>query len=339
TATIGFVLVGARDDLGYNQAIWDGIDAVARSFPDNQILRVENVPEEHDALVGALEDLIDRGARILFATSFGYRDAAFEVARRHPDVVVLHQGGTEPPPGRGNFGTYFGAHYEPLYLAGIAAGAATETGRLGFVVAFPIAATFLNVDAFMLGARSVRPDATVTVEFTKDWCDPSIQLAAATRLRSGGVDVIAQHQDCTRTILEYTEANGMYAVGYHTDGSEVAPRAWLAGAVWRWGPLYVDEVTTVLRGKFTGSPFDGDYRTQFAGPDSVLDLASLNAALPADAAAAIREGEERFARGATPFDGPVTDREGRVRVPPGARLTESQVDTVDWFVEGVLGSP
>lgn len=242
---VGFVFVGARDDLGYNQAAWEGSEAVAEAFPDIEVLRAENVPETA-AAEHAMERMIDQGASVLFATSFGYLASAAAVARRHPRVVVVHQGGVKEVPGLANLGTYYGAVYEPVYEAGIAAGAATKTGKLGFVAAFPIPATFNNVNAFTLGARSVNPLATTSVIFTGAWCDPVAQSKAARALLRQGIDGLTQHQDCTRTVLEAAEAAGAFSVGYHYDGSEVAPRGWLAGSVWAWGHLFVDIVR--LRG-------------------------------------------------------------------------------------------
>ena len=55
----------------------------------------------------------------------------------------------------------------------MAAGAPRRAGKLGFVVAFPISQTLLNINAFQLGARSVNPNATTTVVFTGNWCDPA----------------------------------------------------------------------------------------------------------------------------------------------------------------------
>lgn len=337
-APIGFILVGARDDLGYNQAVWEGADALARRFPDHPVLRSEGVSEDPAEARAALEALIDRGARILFATSFGHLAAAYEVAKDHPEVYVLHQGGIEPTPRLPNLGTFFGAHYEPEYLAGIAAGAATETGRLGYVVAFPIPATFLNVNAFTLGARGVRPGVTVEVAFTQDWCDPAAQRAAAEQLLARDVDVLAQHQDCTRTILEIAERAQVKTVGYHADGSEVAPTAWLTGAVWQWGELYSDIVTAILAGEFTGGPYDGDFRSSLGAQNSVLALASLAPSVSNATRRQIAEAERAFAGGATPFDGPIVDRAGTVRVHAGERLPARDLDRVDWFVEGVRGA-
>ncbi|MGZ4681523.1 MAG: BMP family ABC transporter substrate-binding protein, partial [Acidimicrobiales bacterium] len=158
---IGFIMVGPKDDYGYNQAVYEGSQAVGKANPDLKILTAENVPETPDA-ERTMEDMITQGAKIIFATSYGHLAAAEAVAARHPDVVIVHQGGltTDPLP---NFGTYFGTVYEPVYLAGIAAGKATKTNKLGYVYAFPITQTIENIDAFELGAQSVNPQAQTFV--------------------------------------------------------------------------------------------------------------------------------------------------------------------------------
>lgn len=334
--TAGFIFVGARDDLGYNQAAWEGSEALARALPDVRILRVENVPEDAGA-VTALENLIDQGASVLFATSFGHLDAAYQVARRHPEVTVLHQGGLEPRPRLDNFGTYFGTHSEALYLAGVAAGAATRTNQLSFVVAFPIPATFNNVNAFTLGARSVNPAVTTRVVFTQDWCQPEAQAAAAVELIRGGIDVIAQHQDCTRTILMAAEEAGVYSVGYHADGSEVAPKGWLAGAVWHWDDLYTDMVRSILDGTFGASPYNGDFRGSLAHGDNPFLLTEPGPSVTPATRERMSAERDALASGGSPFEGPVVDRAGTVRVPVGAMLSGADLDKMDWFVEGVVG--
>lgn len=334
--TVGFVFVGARDDLGYNQVAWEGSESLARAFPDVEVLRVENVPET-DAATKAFEDLIDRGATILFATSFGYLDAAYEVAGEHPEVTVLHQGGVEPEPGLDNFGTFFGAHSEAMYLAGVVAGATTATEKLGFVAAFPIPATYSNVNAFTLGAQSVNPRVTTEVRFTGDWCAPDLQDELAGGLLEAGADVLAQHQDCTRTILELAEEAGAWSVGYHADGSEVAPRGWLLGAVWVWDDLYIDLVDEVLAHTFVTSPYNGDFRGTFAGGDSPFIVTEPGPAVSEAARAALEEARSRLVRGGSAFMGPIVDREATLRVPSGEALDAHDLDSMDWFVAGVTG--
>ena len=199
-----------------------------------------------------MEDMISKGAKIIFATSYGHLDPAAKVAAAHPDVVVDPAGQPDQGHRAANFGTYFGTVYEPVYLAGIAAGKATKSNKLGYVYAFPITQTTENIDAFQLGAASVNPAVQTYTVATSDWCNPAKQAEAANSLLSEGVDVITQHQDCTKTIIEKTEAAGAFTVGYHADGSALAPKGWLTGSEWAWGPLYVDIVKTTLAGDFTG---------------------------------------------------------------------------------------
>lgn len=331
---IGFILVGDRTDLGYNQAAWEGLEAVARAFPSHQVIGLEDIPET-DAATDALEDLVDRGAEILFATSFGHLDQAYEVASRHEDVVVVHQGGVEPEPGLANFGTFFGAHSEAMYRAGIAAGGRTESGRLGFVVAFPIPATFNNVNAFLLGARRITPDATVDVVFTDSWCDPTTQAEAAEQLIASGVDVIAQHQDCTETVLGAAEDAGIGAVGYHYDGSEVAPKAWLTGAIWIWEDLYIDIVATVLAGEFAGSQYDSDFRGTLAGGDNPFTLAEPGPTVDEPTLEIMEKAlvELRTGQRAV-FQGPLFVN-GEARVAESRRLSVTEIDAMDYFLDGV----
>lgn len=332
---VGFILVGEGDDLGYNQAVREGSEELARLDPDLDIRLVENVPET-DAAVEAMERLIDEGARVVFATSFGHRAAAEQVAADHPDVVVVHQGGAESELDLPNFGTYWGAHHELLYAAGIAAADATTSGTIGFVVAFPIPTTYVNVDAVTLGAQTVDPDIRVVVSYTQDWCDPAAQEVAYDALIEAGADVLALHQDCTRTLLERAEADGVGIVGYHADGSEVAPRNWLVGAVWEWGELFHGIVTAAMDGEFADSEYNGNYRGSLAGGDNPAVMTEPGPRVAPTTAAAMEAVLDRFRRGeARPFDGPLVDTAGQVRVPAGDHLGDVAADALDYFVAGV----
>ncbi len=334
---VGFVLVGARDDLGYNQAVWEGADAVARTFPEFDVLRIENVPED-DSAIDAMQSLVDDGAVVVFATSFGHLEAAVEVARRNPDVVVVHQGGIEPEP-LDNLGTFWGAQYQHVYLTGIAAGAATRSGTLGFVAAFPIPSTRANVNAFTLGARTVRPDVETVVTITEDWCDPQAQAEAVDSLLAAGADVLGFHQDCSGALLARAEAAGLPVVGLHEDGSEVASTTWLTGAVWDWRDAYVAIVEAALSGSFATSPYNGDWRGRLATGDSPLILTDPGPRVSPETDALMAEQLARLVDGGAVFVGPLRDADGNEAVPRGGSLTVDEVDRMGWWLEGVTVVP
>ena len=334
---VGFIFVGPKDDFGYNQAAYDGSQAVAKAFPDLEVLTAENVPETDEA-TRVMEDMIAKGAKIIFATSYGHLDPAAKVAAAHPDVVVVQQGnlikGTIPA----NFGTYFGTVYEPVYLAGIAAGKATKTNKLGYVYAFPIPQTIANINAFELGAQSVNPAVQTFTVNTSNWCDPAKQAEAAKSLLDQGVDVITQHQDCTKTIIETTEAAGAMVVGYHADASGARPQGLahrlgveLGTALHRHRQdragrrLHRQQVQRQLPGRaedgdnpFVQSKFGPSVTRRDQGPD--------------------RHGPGRdLPPDGSPFTGPVIAQDGKVIFAAGTTPDYVAIEGPTFFVQGVVG--
>lgn len=332
-SAVGFIFVGARDDYGYNQAAYIGSQAVEEAFPDLKVLRVENVPETAEA-ERVMEQMINDGAKIIFPTSYGHLDPALNVAARHPDVAFFHQGGLKTAE---NLGTYFGTIWEPVYLAGVAAGKMTKTNKLGYIVSVPIPQVLLNVNAFQRGAQSVNPNVTTTVVFTGSWCDPGQQANAANSLIDGGVDVLTQHQDCTKTVIETAERRGAMSVGYHADASSLAPEGWIVGSIWNWPDLFVNMTKTALEGQFDGSMYDGKYRGTLA--DGTVMLTDFGKNVPDDVKALVGEMKQAIIDGALhPFAGPVKKQDGEVVFAEGVIPTIDELESMDWFVEGVIGT-
>ncbi|MGN7455337.1 BMP family ABC transporter substrate-binding protein [Paenibacillus pasadenensis] len=332
-SAVGFIFVGTKDDYGYNQAAYLGSQAVEKAFPDLKVLRSENVPETAEA-ERVMEQMIKDGAKIIFPTSYGHLEPALNVAKRHPDVAFYHQGGLKTA---ANLGTYFGTIWEPVYLAGVTAGKMSKTGKLGYIVSVPIPQVLLNVNAFELGAKSVNPDATTSVVFTGSWCDPGQQANAVNSLLDGGADVISQHQDCSKTIVEAAERRGAMTVGYHADSSALAPKGWLTGSEWNWPDLFVDMVRTAADGGFKGSVYDGKYRGMLK--DDVVRLSTFGSAVPDEVKAFVEERKQEIVDGTLhPFAGPVKDQSGQERIAAGQAPTTDELEAMDYLVEGVVGS-
>lgn len=332
-SAIGFLYVGPCDDYGYNQAACAGADAVAAAFPDMEILEAENVPENQEA-ERVMETMIRQGAKIIFPTSYGHLDPALEVAKRHPDVIFMHQGGQKTAE---NLGTYFGTIWETVYLSGVAAGHMSETGKLGYIVAFPIPQVLLNINAFTLGARSVNPDATTTVVFTASWCDPGQQAEAVNSLVAQDVDVITQHQDCTKTIIETAERAGVMSVGYHADASTLAPEGWITGSIWDWSELYAAIVTSVEDGTWAGGPYSGNYRTGVA--EGSVKLAPFGKNVPQAVQDEIAALQAQLLSGEFfPFEGPIVDQNGVEQIAAGVRLSVGELESTNYLIEGVVGT-
>lgn len=336
---IGFITVGSTQDNGYNEAVADGANQLAKDNPAVKVKVVQNIPE-NDQVTDAMTSLVQQGAKVIFATSYGYFSYAQKFAAAHPDVVVLHQGGYIEGKPAANFGSYWGQAFETVSLGGMAAGAVTKSNKLGFVYAFPIPQTLANIDAFELGALKTNPNAKTYLVNTSSWCDVAKQKAAASALLGQGVDVLTQHQDCQTTVIQTAKAANAKVVGYHYNAQALDPSGWLTGSAWNWAPVYEDEVKTVLAGSFAGSKYNANWVGSYKDGDSPLTLAPLGTSVPADAKTKIDDALTALKGGTSVFDGSDKCQDGSPvfkGLAAGQAPTYDQINAISCLVQGVVG--
>jgi basic membrane lipoprotein Med (substrate-binding protein (PBP1-ABC) superfamily) len=324
---VGFLYVGSVDDAGYNQAAYQGQLAVAK-LPNVETIKAENVPENAEA-ERVMEQMIQQGATIIFPTSYGHLDPALKVAAKYPNVTFLHEGGLKTA---ANLGNFFGTIWQGQYLAGMAAGRQTKSNKLGFIAAFPIPQTLLNINAFELGAKSVNPAATTTVIFTGNWCDAGKNAEATKSLVDQKVDVVTQHQDCTIPVVQAAEKAGIMTVGYHADASKFAPNGWITAPVWDWSKLFPDLVTQIREGTYKANSYRGGLK------EGIVTLAPWGKNVPKIVQDEVMAAMEKMKTGdLSAFKGPVKDQDGKVRIKEGETPTVDQLEASDYLVEGVIG--
>ena len=122
-----------------------------------------------------------------------------------------------------NLSEYFGAAEDTVFLSGMAAGAASKSGNIGYVVAFPIPEVIRHANAFALGAQLTHPGAKVHLVWTNSWYDPTKEKKAAQSLVSQGADVLGQNVDSPAT-GQFAESQGIGWVGYDSDAKSFAPK-------------------------------------------------------------------------------------------------------------------
>ncbi|MEZ5138068.1 MAG: BMP family ABC transporter substrate-binding protein [Acidimicrobiales bacterium] len=326
-----WVFVGPINDGGWTQAHNAGREFVEEQLGDEvETTYKENVPEGPEAKQ-VMEDLIKDGNQIIFATSFGYGDAIAELAAEHPDVKFEHATGAETSE---NVATYDGASEDTIYLTGIAAGSAIpEGGSVGFVAPFPIPEVIRHINAFQLGVATNNPTATTKVVWTNTWFNPEDERKAADSLIEAGVDAIASGQDSPASGEAASEA-GLPFVGYDSDQSENLSDVWLTASLYDWGPYYTERVQAVMDGTWeTGSYYGGI-------ADGFVTLAPFGEKVSAEVQDQIETQKQAISDGDFyPLTGPLVDQDGEERVADGVKMTLDEILTMDWFIEGVEGSP
>lgn len=322
---VGFIYVGPVGDAGYTYAHDLGRKFLEEQVPGVKTIYMESVKEGTDD-ERALENLVQQGCKVIFATSFGYMDAVQKVAARHPDVIFEHCSGYKTSP---NAGTYFGRDYQARYLAGIVAGKATKSNTIGYVAAQTIPEVYRGIDAFTLGALSVNPKVKVKVNWTNTWYDPVKEKEAAKSLLEQGADVIAQHQD-TPAAMQAAEEAGKLALGYNSDMRKFAPKAVMTGPVWNWGPYYVNTVKAVMDKTWKMEQYWGSMK------EGIIDLGPYGPMVTEEVKALVAAKKQEINDGKfIVFNGPIKDNTGKVRVPAGSTMSDKDMLSMDWLVQGV----
>src|SRR4051794_20639275 len=330
---VAWIYVGPHNDAGWSQAHDDGRLAVQKAFGSKvQTTYKENIAPGPQ-LQQTVASLVQQGYKMIFGTSYGFFDK--KLAAKYPDVKFEQATGTDVA---SNLAEYFGAGEDTIFLSGMAAGAASKSGKLGLVVAFPIPEVIRHANAFTLGAQATHPGATVRLVWTLNWFDPAKEKKAAESLVSAGADVLGQNVDSPAT-GQLAQSKGIGWVGYDSNAQKFAPTSWLTAALYDWGVYYKKRVAQAMAGTWKSGFYYGNMNDGFTmlapfGP-------KVNAATKAKIAAkakAIRTGTFNV------FTGPLYDQSGKLRVQKGQTMKVLAGGTnslygMNWLVKGVIGSP
>ena len=329
---VGFVYVTPVGEAGWTYQHELGRRELERALGARvKTIAVESVAEGADA-ERVIRDLVaQQGARLVFATSFGYLEPALRVAAEFPQARFEHAGGYKTAP---NLATYDARYYEARWLAGWLAGKTSRSGVAGYVAAFPVPEVVQGLNAFALGMRAANPTATVRVVWLNTWFDPAKERDAAQALIDQGADVLTHHSAST-AVAQAAQANfarrGVRVVAYPSDMHAFAPDAQLAAIVHRWGAFYTRVAESVLAGTWTPTPVWGGIAS------GMVDVDAVAPGLAADVRAGLADRRAAIVAGTlVPFVAPLRDNHGTLRLARGA-LADAQIKTMDWLVEGVVG--
>ena len=156
-----------------------------------------------------------------------------QLYKKYPDVLFEQATGTQI---KKNQSEYFGAGEDTIYLSGMAAGAASKKGVIGYVVPFGIPEVVRHTNAFALGAQATHPGAKVKLIWTNAWYSPPKEAAAAKNLIAAGADVIGQNVDSPQAGV-VAESKGDPVGRLRLERAEVGAEAVADGGDVQLGPV------------------------------------------------------------------------------------------------------
>ena len=324
---VGFIYLGPVGDFGWTYQHDIARKAAQDHFDDKiKTSYIENVAEGPDS-EKVLNDLANSGHQLIFATSFGYMNYVVNAAKRHPKTFFEHATGYKRA---ANISTYNIRFYQARYVQGVIAGKLSKNGLAGYVGSVPVPEVVQGLNAFMLGMRSINPQARLKFILINSWYDPPKEGEAAKALMDQGCDILTQHTDSPAP-LQAAAARGVKAFGQSTDMAKFAPGTELTASTDNWGPYYIKRIGDALNGSWkstdTWGGFDSGLLTMSPFTNMPEDVAALATAMEND----VKTGKNAV------FTGPIKDQSGAVKVAAGKTMDDGELSSMQWLVEGIDG--
>ncbi|MBQ3423798.1 MAG: BMP family ABC transporter substrate-binding protein [Clostridia bacterium] len=260
TLKVGFIYKN-DESTPYTYNFMLAQEALEREYPGRvQVYTRSNVPDEET--MEPLRELVRAGCAVIFTNNNS--SDLIEAAREYPDVEFCQGAfaageGVQTPE---NYHTFYSAIYEGRYATGVVAGLklrdlidakviAPDEALVGYLGSFANPDVISGYTAFLLGVRSVAPEAVMRVRYTGTWNSYSREKAGAAQLIEEGCVIIAHHTDTIGPAVACEEAAAskrVFHVGYHESMTDIAPSTSLLSARTNWAVYVIGAVEALLEG-------------------------------------------------------------------------------------------
>ncbi|MCS7136367.1 MAG: BMP family ABC transporter substrate-binding protein [Nitrososphaerota archaeon] len=366
---VGYVYVGPVGDYGWSYGHDRGRKWADARFKNAESFYIESVPEAE--VIPAIENLLAKGCELIITTSFGFMDGTAEVAEKNPDKYFVHISGYRSGAAGNapqNMSSAFAEFYQLYYLCGLAAGAVTQTGVVGYVGAYPIPEVVRHINAYVLGAqyaykKRTGKDIKAHVTWLFGWVAPEqARLAASALIDDKNCDVLNYTEDTPAVLMvaeEYQKkGKKVWSFSHYSDMREYGPTAHLTGPVANWGPIYLDFYKMVATKTWYSVDIwsrVGDYmpwrwrqtieKSTAGREEGTVYLAPISPVIPSEYVNLIKQRYEEMkellfepfsVEGHDPEGKrPIRDQNGNIRIRPGERADRDALWSMDWLVEYV----
>ncbi len=363
--TFGMILVGPENDRGWSQAHFEAGKYIEETTGAKMIsLDTVNPADRPETSVEqVVNDMIDQGAQLIFATSDDMKDGIEAAAAEHPDVPMIWSSGdsawkdgeayrSDLP----NLGNIMGQMIFGKMIAGCAAALTSQTGSIAYLGPLINDETRRLASSVYLGAKycwenagNNPADLSMEVNWIGFWFNiPGVTLdptEVANGFYDGGADVVISGIDTTEALVvagQRTAAgDNVWGIPYDFVGScSEAPEVCLGVPYFNWGPSYVDVVESVINGSYASQfQWIGPDWSDINNPDTSMIGWVDGDALSGDVAGVLGEFIAGLGDGSINlFVGPLNYQDGSTFLAEGEVGTDTEIWYMKQLLEGMVGA-
>ncbi|MBR0473974.1 MAG: BMP family ABC transporter substrate-binding protein [Erysipelotrichaceae bacterium] len=269
-------------------------------------------------IVAAVEDAIEKGAKVVFATSAAHFNTIVRCAAEHKDVIffdcVINTSSNLVR-------TYYGRLFEVKFLLGILAAQLCDNHKIAYLTDYPIYGTISNLNAFALGAAAIDPQIKVHVYWVNDdW---------RKEIKKENISIISGYD-----VEEPNSENREFGV-FKLEDDKITN---YGAPIWNWGKYYEKIVAPIANGTFDYNINNDQSLFLWWG----LSHDVLNIKVSKDLSYYTRKTLSTYKdllkkELISPFDGELRSQNMVIRKQKSGRLSDHKIIAMDWLNDNVVG--
>jgi len=359
--SFGLLLVGPYNDHGWSQAHFDAGKYVEEKLPNAKMVYIDKVnPADRPGVTipQLVDDMVEKGAKLIIANSDDMKDGAREAAKMHPDVHFIHISGDDVLTGKApkNMSNLMGRMEYGKMMGGFAAAMTSQTGKIGYLGPLINEETRRLAASCYLGARyawekvlTKNPeDLKFKVTWIGFWFNIPGVTADPTQVAQSffdtGYDVVVSGIDTTEAVVVAQQkrqaGKTVWAVPYDYIGAcEGGDEICLGVPYFNWGPGYIDMIKSAMDGKWTSKwEWLEPAWTDINNPDSSSVGFAPGPALSGNVKKALDQFTADLGSGKIQlFKGPLNYQDGSAFLKDGEKATDKQIWYLKQLLEGMDG--
>ena len=352
----GLLLVGPYNDHGWSQAHYEAGKELEKELKGVKMIYIDKVnPADRPGITipELVDDLADKGVKLIIANSDDMKDGIREAALEHPEIYFIHISGDDALTGKApkNLSNLMGKMIYGKMMAGFVAGMTTKTGKIGYLGPLINDETRRLAVAAYLGARyawvNVLHKDPKKLKFKVNWIGFWFNIPGVTadptqvskNFFNEGYDVVISGIDTTEALVVAGQmrkkGKEVWAIPYDYKGAcAIAPDACLGVPYFNWKPGYKHFIEMARSGKWK-------QEWLWLGPDwkdinnpetSAVGFVTGPALKPS-----VKRELDKFIKGLATgkiqlFKGPLYYQDGTVFLKPGEVATDKQI----WYMKKLL---
>ncbi|MEH7381716.1 BMP family ABC transporter substrate-binding protein [Bacillus sp. JJ1533] len=235
---VGLLVPDTIDDQVWGTEGYKGLLQIKSKFQVDVFFK-EGITSEASTRA-AVNEFVDQGVNLIFGHGSEYAEIFNQIAEEYPDVhFVFFNGNTR----KENITSLNFEGHAMGFFGGMVAGKMTEANKVGVIAAFEWQP---EINGFYEGVLFQNDEVDVDIGYVQNWDDTEKAISIAEKMIAEGVDIIYPAGDGFNVpVIEKIKEEGLYAIGYVSDQSDLGEETVYTSTV-----QHVDQLYLLVANKF-----------------------------------------------------------------------------------------